>query len=280
MASSNSKDIYEPYLDSEIAVTPFVVARIGLLSGQTTLRVDTYNIMCVPYRLSLRTAKFLAAFSREEMQFFQRYCKGLAGLTLMMQAANAPQPLKMFARCQLNSLVPMTGRESLGLISLEWKPCPPDLRSIIGDFMMLTERLQQEYEEFKQPLITINADTSRMLGYNNFAEIILEKGKFRVAVFLLSSGRADFLVPLTGPELAEASQCSLKLFFQSYQFAVRGNIEKVEKLGNGAQKVQASLAFSAELVDILERYRFAERFSERQAGKPPPEDATPTETKT
>jgi len=41
------------------------------------------------------------------------------------------------------------------------------------------------------------------------------------------------------------------------------------KLPSGAQKVSADLEFSAELVDIIEKFRFAERTSIKAPTEPP-----------
>ncbi|MBU0934782.1 MAG: hypothetical protein KKI09_03040 [Spirochaetes bacterium] len=270
MANTSTDDLYAQYHDQEISVSPFASAKMGLLPGQTSLRIDTYNIVCVPFKLSLTGAKLLASFSREEMVFFQRFVKGLVGLTVLLQPAASPQPLKIFGRCVLKSVAPMPGREAVGLIEVEWKPCPPDLTTMIGDYFMLSERLKQEYEEYKGQNIAINGDTSKQLGYNNFAELIVDKNKTRVAVFLLASDRADFLVPVQGPELTANTPTLLKLYFRSFQFSIRARITDHLKLPNGAQKVRASLEFSMELVDIIEHYRFSERFATK------PEDSAAT----
>jgi len=265
MQSGQTQDIYAQFRDQEIQVTPFASARMGLLAGQTVLRIDTYNIICMPFRLSMSGAKLLASFSREEMVFFQRYLKGLAGLTLMMQPANSPQALKIFARCLLKGINPMSGREAVGLIEVDWKPCPPDLVTMTGDYLMLLDRLKQEYEEFKTNLIQINGENSKLLGYNNFAELFHEKQKVRVAIFLLGTSRLDFLIPVSGPSLAKNQAIQIKLFFQSFQFMVRGNVSEHLVLPNGAQKIRADIEFSAELVDIIEHYRFTERFATKQS---------------
>lgn len=267
MQVGQTQDLYAPYKDQEIQVTPFAGTKMGLLAGQTMLRIDTYNIVCVPFRLSMNGAKLLASFSREEMVFFQRYLKGLVGLTLMIQPANSPQPVKIFARCVLKSINPMNGREAVGLIDVDWKPCPPDLVTMTGDFLLLLDRLKQEYEDFKSGTIQISGDSSKLLGYNNFAELIHEKQKTRVAIFLISTGRLDFLVPVNGPGLATDQPIQIKLYFQSFQFLVRGKVAEHTTLPNKAQKVRADLEFSAELVDIIEHYRFSERFATKQTGE-------------
>ena len=268
MAALTPKDFYEQYQNEEISVSPFTSVKMGLLPGQTSLRIDTYTIACVPYRLAMSNAKYLASFSREEMAFFQRYMKGLIGVTQHIQPANSLQPIKIFARCTMQNLMPMPGRETVGIISVEWKPCPPDLIAMIGDYLMLLERLKQEYGNTEYQPVPINGPNTQLLGYNNFAELTIDKAKHRVAVFLLGTNRLDFLIPLNGPPLDNGQAVMVKLYFKSFQFMARGKVAEVLKLPNGAQKIRAELDFCVELVDILERFRFPAHFDVKPDGDP------------
>lgn len=247
------------------SINPFAQARMGLKAGLTLIKLDTFNIVCVPYRLSMRGAILIASFSREELALFQRYVNGLAGLTLVFQPANSPTPLKIFARCVLKSVSAMKGRESIGLLDVEFKPCPPDLLTILGDYFMLLERLRVEYEDFKGKIIPINAETARSMGFNNYTTVSIGTNQIKVALFGLASDTLDFLVPMNGPALEHGTAIQAKLFFQSFQFAVLGSIQTNIRLQNGVQKVRATIQFSSELVSIIESYRFAERFAPKAA---------------
>jgi len=253
-------DIYTQFQGETASITPFAQARMGLKSGQTAIKLDTYNIVCVPYRLSMNKAVLIASFSREELAFFQRYVNGLAGLTLIFQPGNSPNPLKIFARSMVGSISAMAGRESVGLIEMVFKPIPPDLLTILGEYFMLLDRLKVEFEDFKAKPVPINPDNAKLMGYNNYAVLIYEKIEAKIALFALTSDSLDFLVPLNGPVLEQGKPVQLKLFFQRYQFSVPGIIASVNKLPNGVQKAKATIQFSPELVAIIEDFRFAERF--------------------
>jgi len=264
MAQVNTQNIYAQYVDSEVSITPFATARMGILTGQTVLHIETYNIICVPYRMSMKSATMMASFSREEFLFFQKYLNGMSGLTIKIQPTASPQPIKVFARCIIKSIAPIPGRDSIGFISLEWKPCPPDFIGIIGDYLMLQDRLKTEYEDFKNQKIPINPESVKLMGYNNFADLIHEGKSTHVAVFLISTGSVNFLVPVSGPALEPGKEAQIKLFFKSYQFSVAGKITESLKLPNGAQKVAMELSFSAELTDIIEKFRFAEQINAKK----------------
>jgi hypothetical protein len=151
----------------------------------------------------------------------------------------------------------MKGKESIGLIELVFKPCPPDLLTILGDYFMLLDRIKVEFDDFKGKLISINPDTAKVMGYNNFCHLTLDGVQHKVALFAIASDLLNFLVPLNGPVLETGKPVQVKLFFQSFQFVVSGSIKDVTRLPNGVQKVQAAISFSMELVSIIENYHFA-----------------------
>lgn len=244
-----------------ITVNQFASARMGLSPGLTAVKIDNYTIACVPYRLSLAGAVLLASFSPQELAFFQRFANGLAGLNLVLQPANAQQSIKVFARCMLRSIVPMRGRESIGLISLAWKPCPPDIKTMLEDYLGMLDRLKVEYEDYRGKTIRIDAASAAAMGYGNVAELVYGQAPVKIAVFGLASDRADFLLPKNAPGLAAGTDAALRLLFKPFQFSVNGSIADVAPLPNGACRVGMKLGFSPELVDIIEHYRFHERLT-------------------
>ncbi|TFG85098.1 MAG: hypothetical protein E4H20_01315 [Spirochaetales bacterium] len=264
---NTTQNIYAKYENETLAVNQFAMAHMGLEVGQTALKVDSYVVACAPFRFSLKGGMLLAVFSREELVFFQRYTNAMAGLKLVFQTGTATQPMKIFARCTLKSLSPMKGKDSIGLITVEWRPCPPDLLSIIGDYFLLMERLKVEHEDFKGKRIPINPVSSGLMGYNNYALASYEGSESKAAVFSIASDKLEFLLPIQAPALEGGKALQVKLFFRSYQFAIAGTVLEATRLPNGAQKVAASIGFSPELVDIIEHYRFSERFSIKSAAQ-------------
>jgi hypothetical protein len=268
MQGNSAQELYAQYENETLAVNQFATLHMGLQAGLTALKVDSYVIACAPYRLSLSGATLVAVFSREELVFFQRYAGALAGLALVFQPGNSPQPMKIFARCTIKTITPMKGKDSIGLIVLEWKPCPPDLQTIIGDFFMLVDRLKVEYEDFKGKRIAINAESAKLMGFNNYSLIKYEGAETKAALFALASDKLEFLVPVQAPPMEAGKPATVKLFFQSYQFSLAATVSEAAKLPNGAQKLALAAPFSAELVDIIEHYRFSERFTAKPAAAP------------
>ena len=254
MAKTDKVNLSETYADSVVALSPFALKKLGILSNQTILKIDTYNLVCVPYRLSMKGAVLLGSFSRDEIVFFQRFKGSLAGLNLVIQPGDAQTPRKIFCRCSLAQFAPMKGRDSVGLISVEFRPCPPDLESLMGNYMMLMDRLRADYKDLAGKTVPVNPESAKILGFNNYATLNAGPIVTKLALYTLGADRLVFLAPMQTPDLPLGEGATLRLFFQKYQFNVTGKITEAVRLPTGVQKGAVVLEFSPELVDLLEMY--------------------------
>ncbi len=254
MAKTDKITFSDTYGDAVVSLSPFALKKLGIVSNQTILKVDTYNLVCVPFRLSMKGAVLLGSFSRDEIVFFQRFKGALAGLNLVIQPGDSPAPRKVFCRCSLSQISPMKGRDSVGLLSVEFRPCPPDLENLIGNYMMLMDRLKADYKDLSGKTVPINPDTARILGFNNYATLSADPVVTKLALFSLGVDRLVFLAPMQTPDLRPGQEASLRLFFQKYQFNVAGRISEATRLPTGVQKGSVELNFAPELVDLLDMY--------------------------
>ncbi|NLJ46719.1 MAG: hypothetical protein GX430_09175 [Treponema sp.] len=268
MVKNEKADVSETYADSVVSLTPFALKKLGIVSNQTLLKVDTYNLVCIPYRLSMKGAVLLGSFSRDEIVFFQRFKGSLAGLNIVIQPGDSPAPRKIFCRCALVQFLPMKGRESVGLISVEFRPCPPDLQNLIGSYMMLMDRLRADYRELAGKTIPMNPDTAKILGFNNYATLSSGTVLTKLALFTLGADRLVFLAPMQAPDFQTGQNVNLRLFFQKYQFNVAGRITDAIRLPTGVQKGTVELEFSPELVDLLDTYYLEAKLGARVPKRP------------
>lgn len=246
------------FKDATASFSPFAIQNTGIVQSQTLLKVDTYAVACVPYQFGMSRGVLAASFSKDEIAFFQRYKGSLAGLALAVQRPDARLPEKIFARCQLSAIGAMKGRDNVGLVVCEWKPIPPDLAKVLGEYLMLVEKLRVEYGDFKDKSVQVGAETAKRLGFNNYAVMTLGGEQHKLALFSLAVNRLEFLMPLRSPDMVPGTEASFSLFFLKYRFSVAGTIESSERLPTGIQRVRASIGFSPELVHLLDDY-FASR---------------------
>jgi hypothetical protein len=252
----------EQFKDQSVSFSPYALWNTGIAPAQTLLKVDTYNLACVPYQFGMRKAALICALSKDELVFFQRFKNALAGLALSFQQTESREAIKVFCRCQIEAIGQMKDREQFGLIICSWKPIPPDLAQILGEYFLCVERLRLQYSELEGRSVSVNAETARKLGYNNFAILTVNGEQQKLALFTLGVNRLEFLLPMKAPDLAPGTAGVFSLYFQRYRFSVKGSIESSVRLPTGVQKAKARLEFSAELVQVVTDYLFAERRAE------------------
>lgn len=248
----------EQFKDATVSFSPFVQSSTGIIQSQTSLKVDTYTLACVPYQLSMSRAVLIGAFSKDEIVFFQRFKGSLAGLVLTFQGATAKEPEKIFCRCQIAAVGLMKGREGVGLIVCDFKPIPPALAQILGDHLMGLDRLRIQWEDFRDKAVQVNPESSHKLGYNNYAVLSLGGEQHKLALFSIAVNRLDFLMPLRSPDLCAGTKASFNLYFQKYRFTVEGTIDSAQRLQTGVQKARAVIGFSPELCDLVSNYYFSQ----------------------
>lgn len=253
----------EQFKDAVVSFSPYVLSSTGIVQSQTALKVDTYTLACAPYQLSMTRAVLLGSFTKDEIAFFQRYKNALAGLTLTVQPPNAREPEKVFCRCQIAAVGMMKGRDCVGLVVCDFKPIPPALAELLGGHLLRLERLKAEWSDFRGKSVQINPDSSKKLGFNNYAVMSAGAEPQKLALFSVGVDRLEFLMPLRSPDVAVGTKATFNLFFQKYRFNVGGSIQSATRLPSGVQKVVAKLEFSAELVDILSAYFYASVASRR-----------------
>ena len=264
MQKQETLSYQEQFKDAVVSLSPFVCGSTGILQSQTSIKIDTYTLACVPYQLTMTRAILIGAFTKDEIVFFQRFKNGLAGLNLTVQRATAREPEKIFCRCQVSAIGAMRGRDGVGLIVCEFKPIPPALAEILGLHLQNLERIKSDWETLKGRSVSVNPENSRKLGFNNYAVMTRGTEVLKLALFSLSTDTLEFLLPLKSPDIPIGSAASFNLFFQKYRFAVAGKVESAIRLPTGVQRLRASIEFSAELCDILSGYFFSASVAARK----------------
>ena len=242
----------DQYPGANVQFNPFAFANTGIIKAQTILKMDTYSLIAVPFQFSMTRGILIASLSSDEISFFSRYIGTTASLNLLVQRADQKEPVKIFARCHVTTIGQMKGRDGVALIALGWKPIPPDLADLLGKYLDLVERLKVEAADFKDKAVVIDAANAKRLGYNNYAVLRAKDGQFKVALFSLASNRADFLMPMRDPDRGVGEEATLDLFFLKYRFGVAATIQSAQRLPTGVQRCRVELAFSPELIHILE----------------------------
>jgi hypothetical protein len=255
----------EQFKDVVVPFSPFVLNSTGIIQSQTSLKVDTYTLACVPYQISMTRAVLIGAFTKDEIVFFQRFKGALAGLTLTVQRATLKEPEKIFCRCQVSAVGQMKGRDRVGLIVCDFKPIPPALARMLGEHLIGLDRLRAQWRDYRDRSVQVNPESSRRLGYNNYAVMSFGQDLHKLALYSLAVNRLHILMPMKSPDIIADTEVTINLYFQKYRFGVKGRVEESHRLPTGVQRLAVVLEFSPELCDLMSDYFFASNLASKKA---------------
>jgi hypothetical protein len=248
--------------EQKVACSQYALAKLGVDRARCFLKIEEYMILCAPYQLGFNRSILLAALSRQELSFFQRYMNTLVGLSISLNPEGRPEPVKFFIHCNLATVGQMKGRENVGLFVVEYKTSPTELMGMLGNYLETLERIKVQFEDYGKSFIRMTPEAAKLMGYNMFATI-MEHGRppRRIQIFNLSSKTIEHLEAAGAPIRGEGAAVGYQLFFKKYRVSAAGIIEKADALSQGIVRTAANLAFSPELVEIIDDYWFNARLN-------------------
>ncbi|AEF81477.1 hypothetical protein TREAZ_0467 [Leadbettera azotonutricia ZAS-9] len=243
------------FSESSIPCNQYALAKLGVDRAHCSLKIEEYVILCVPFQLGFKRSIFLASLSVQELTFFQRYVNGIVGLSIALNPEARPEPVKFFIRCNLSTIGQMKGRENVGLFVVDFKTSPDEMINILGNFMDTQDRIKMQYEDYGKKSIRITPDVAKAMGYNMYATIIEPKKEARrIQIYSLSSKTVEHMEAPGAPLRPSGSPIAYQFYFKKYRVSAAGIVSTSETLPQGIVRTTANLAFSPELVEIIDDY--------------------------
>jgi hypothetical protein len=248
------------YGGQTITCTPYAISKLGIDRARCFLKIDEYVILCIPFQLGFKRSLFLASLSKQELNFFQRYVNGIVGLSICFSQDRSQEPLKFFIRGNLATLGQMKGRENVGLFVVDFKTTPNDLVFTLGAFLEHQDRIKDLYDSYGENFVKMTPDAAKLIGYNLYATIREpDQTARRIQIFNLSTKTIEHLEAAGAPERMPGTAVAYQLFFKKYRVILTGTVKSALRLPQGIVRTTADLAFSPELVEIIDDYWFASR---------------------
>jgi hypothetical protein len=243
------------FSEQSIACSQYALNKLGIDRSHCFLKIEEYVILCVPFQLGFKRSIFLASLSKQELTFFQRYVNGIVGLSIALNPGGRPEPIKFFIRCNLSTVGQMKGRENVGLFVVDYKTSPDDMVTMLGEFMETQERIKTQYEDYGKSPIKITPEAAKIMGYNMYATIMEPNSAARrIQIFNLSSKTVEHMEAAGATVRAPGTPVAYQFFFKKYRVSAAGTIANSSTLSQGIIRTMAGLAFSPELVEIIDDY--------------------------
>ncbi len=260
MAKTHAQDYMERFADHVIRFNPYAIKKMGVLQSQTLLKLEDYMLICAPFQLSMKRAVLLVILSAEEISFFQQFRGKMVSLSFTIQRPGMKSPISLFLRGILERMGPVKGRTNICMMDLSFRNCPNDLIEIIGDYLLGFESLKNQFETFKDRPIEINAENTKILRFNNYVESQLGAKKILARLVSVSVNRLVLDLPVPVAELPVGTKFTSRLYFQTYQFSMSGEVGGVQDRNGRTSRVQYDVGFTPELVEIVDDYFFRMRY--------------------
>jgi hypothetical protein len=117
------------------------------------------------------------------------------------------------------------------------------------------DRIKTQYDDYGKTPIKITAEVAKLLGYNMYATIMEPSAEARrIQVFSLSSKTVEHMEAAGAPVRAPGTSVAYQFFFKKYRVSAAGTVASSETLPQGIVRTTANLAFSPELVEIIDDY--------------------------
>jgi hypothetical protein len=243
--------------EQSIACSQYALTKLGVDKGHCVLKIDDYVILCVPFQFGFKRSLFLASLSKQELTFFQRYLNGIVGLSIAFSPPGNKQqePIKFFIRCILATVGQMKGRENVGIFVVDYKSTPGDLVTMLGGFLESQERIRAQYDDYGKTSIKMTPETAKITGYNMYATITEPNvpGK-RIQIYSLNSKTIEHLEAAGTTMRPPGASVAYQLYFKKYRISVAGTVTATNALPQGLVRTVSTLAFSPELVEIIDDY--------------------------
>jgi hypothetical protein len=270
MGKTRVQDLQEKFADQPIRFTPYALKKTGLVQSQVLLKIEEYHLICAPFQLSMRRGVFLVVLSAQEITFFQQFQKKLCSVNLTFQRGSIKKPQTFLLRGSLERVGALKGRQNVCMMDTSIKSCPPELVEIIGEYLAAFASLHTLHEGFKDRVIAVDDTAAKVMRFNNYVEVLLGASKVRATLLSLSVRGLRLRLSMALPALAVGVACSVRLYFQIYQFAVPAKVTAMSPYdASGQCVVELDLDFSPELVEIVDDYVFRQNIQGRKADAQP-----------
>jgi hypothetical protein len=243
------------FSEQSIACNQYSLAKLGVDRAHCSLKIEDYVILCVPFQFGFKRSLFLASLSKQELAFFQKYVNAIVNLSIAFIPEGKTEALKFFIRCTLTQIGQMKDRENVGLFVVDFKITPDEIIKILGAFLEQQERLKFQYEDYGKTIIHVTPDSAKLMGYNMYSSLLdgSKDGK-RIQLVNVSSKMVEHLEAAGAQVRAPGTNVVYQIFFKKFRVTVSGNVETAVQLPQGIVRTVSKIAYSPELVEIIDEY--------------------------
>ncbi|MBI9100718.1 MAG: hypothetical protein JEY91_19760, partial [Spirochaetaceae bacterium] len=121
---------FEKYKSKRLHLDSYSIKKMGIIGNQTVLKINDYQLYCIPYDLGLQTCNILMILDKKEIEFFTQSFKKIHSVHFVFENSMYKKPISLFIRCKIINLKVMNPETNHCLVSLEYTAIPNDYQEI------------------------------------------------------------------------------------------------------------------------------------------------------
>jgi len=250
MPPRDPQAVLEKLGQTTLKIDAFFLRRTGFIANQTVLKLDEYNLHCVPATLGIVEARFLAVLTPSEINLFSKFKAGIHILILTFDNPEMKDVKRFPLRVGLVDLVPVPERKNVCFLMLKFKSLPTEFILFLGSYADELEARQRAWETLAAQDFPFDAVAARILGLTG--ELSLCSGDQKRPAELVSFHTKRLV--LQGVTGVAPGPVRIQMSFRDQQVVLEGTWD-----GQGVFLAD----FQPEWLDLVEDYQFHRQLKQK-----------------
>jgi len=133
------------YKERTLRITPQLIQELGINKAGVYLNLDEFIVSCMPFDLSLTSARLLSFLSSQELTFFESMKGRPQKLNLSFTPKYSSKPISFFVVCEIISFMKPDPKSPYCFIDLKFKQTPLDLKEILVTYFLDYDAAEKLY---------------------------------------------------------------------------------------------------------------------------------------
>lgn len=240
------------YNSSVLKLDNYIINQIGLVKNKCFLKLDEYQIYCVPFELSYDEIKLISILNRNEVDFFSKYINTLQSISLTFVNTPIGKEIPIFMRINITSFELKDEVKKQCYITAKIKRPSDDYKELLAIQFDKIENAKKLYEDEVKSKIKITFDTIRKSKLNYELFYKFDNNIFRGKLIEASLKEIKIFGELF-EEDKNKENIIIEMFTKKSNFFIKGKIIKKEesKEVQGFYIITIELPFSYPFINSL-----------------------------
>jgi hypothetical protein len=242
----------EKVKEKSITINPYLLKRLGINRNRCHLRIDVYNLSCVPYRFTPDSCTVLLILSPREQALIKK--ERSPNITFHIEVAHQDydRPIPLFFRARIETFKELNNSQCL--LKLNFLSIPKDYEELMNTYFTLNEWVKEKYNLLKEKDLRYNNDDLEKASLPRYINMIRETGeKTPLRIIDFSVNTINGAVDINENELNDRSEFMIEIPLEDISIPISTTQQgfRPSKEIPGVFIVQFNLECSLPYIDLI-----------------------------